>query len=370
MDMKYNTKTFIEKAKEIHNNKYSYELTNYIKSNIKIKIICKIHGIFEQTPVSHIRTNMPRGCPSCSGKNKSTKQFINEAKIIHSNKYDYSNVNYVNSTNPVTIKCSVHGEFKQKPSSHLSGWGCGLCGGNYKSNTIEFINKAKRIHNNNYDYSKVNYINSHKKIIIICPIHGEFTQKPNNHLSGQGCCQCSKIINSNNKILKAKELFITKANKIHNKRYDYSLANYINSRSKINIICDKHGIFEQKVNSHLNGHGCPKCNTSKGELRIEEYLIKHNITYEYQKKFNDCKNHNNRNLKFDFYLPNQNILIEYDGKQHYKPIKYFGGEKTFKIIKEYDNIKNEYVNNKNIKLIRISYNDFNIIDEILSTNIL
>ena len=364
--MKYDTKTFTEKAKEIHNNKYDYSLVKYIKSNIKIKIICHKHGIFEQTPVSHIRKDKPRGCPSCSGKNKTINQFINEAKIIHKNKYNYSKVIYINATTPIIIICPIHGDFKQKPSSHLTGYGCKICGGNNKSTTEEFIIKANKIHNKKYSYSKVNYISSHDNIIITCSIHGDFKQKPNNHLSGQECYQCSKIIQSNKKILKAKNGFINKASNIHNNKYNYSLVDYINNRSKIKIICPKHGIFKQKVNSHLNGSGCPKCNTSKGELCIEKFLLINNIKYQYQKTFNNCINKNNRKLKFDFYLPIQNILIEFDGKQHFEPIKYFGGQNSFNLVKEYDKIKNDYAKNNNIKLIRISYKEFKYVNKILS----
>lgn len=363
--MKYDTISFTEKAKMINKDKYDYSLVNYIKSNIKIKIICPVHGIFEQTPVSHIRNNKPRGCPSCSGKNKTTKQFIDKAKIIHKNKYDYSKVEYVNATSLITIICPIHGDFKQKPSSHLSGWGCKICGGNNKSTTEEFIIKANKIHNNKYSYSKVNYNGSHTKIIIICYIHGDFKQKPNNHLNGANCPKCGIISQQKNKILTKSE-FVKKANKIHNNKYDYNKTIYCKSKDNVKIICPIHGIFIQKPNSHLSGHGCPNCYESKGKLKIKQLLDEENIDYVFQKSFDDCRNKNNRKLKFDFYLPKQNMLIEYDGKQHYEPIEYFGGQNSFKIIQEYDKIKNSYVKNNNIKLIRISYQNYNDIDKILS----
>ena len=154
---RYNTEIFIDKANKKHNKKYDYKLVNYIDSISPIKIICPIHGIFTQTPVGHLRG---RGCSSCAGKNKTTKQFINEANIIHNNKYDYSKVNYVNATTPIIITCPIHGDFKQKPSSHLLNYGCIICGGNKNLTTDEFIEKANKIHNNRYNYSKVNYINS------------------------------------------------------------------------------------------------------------------------------------------------------------------------------------------------------------------
>jgi hypothetical protein len=364
--MKYNTTTFIEKANKAHYNKYDYSQVKYIDSKTKIKIICQEHGIFEQTPANHIRNNKPRGCPICAKNYKlTTTEFIKRANHIHDNKYNYSKVKYINIKTPIIISCPTHGEFKQKPNNHLNGWGCQKCGGNKKLTTNEFIVKAKRIHGDKYDYSNVEYVNAFTKIKIVCPKHGIFKQKPNGHLSGQNCPTCGALITSNKKIIQAKNNFIEKANRIHNNRYDYSFTKYKNSRSKIKIVCPKHGMFEQKVNSHLNGSGCPNCMTSKGELMIEKFLIEKNIKYVFQKTFDDCINENNRKMKFDFYLPSQNILIEYDGKQHFEPIKYFGGRKAFIIRQQYDKIKNDYAEINKIKLIRISYHDYNNINNIL-----
>lgn len=362
--MKYNTETFIIKGNEIHHNKYNYSLVDYKKSNIKIKIICPIHGIFEQTPNNHIRNNNPRGCPKCAGKNKTNNEFIIEANKIHNNKYEYNKTNYINVKTPIIITCPIHGDFNQKPNNHLNGWGCKTCGGNNKLTTEEFILKANKIHKNRYDYSLVKYIGSHTKIKIICKEHGKFEQKPNNHLMGNNCPKCGIISQQNNKKLTNLE-FINKANKIHNNKYDYSLVKYIKSDVNIKIICPKHGIFKQKAGQHLSGRGCPNCNESKGELKIKEVLEKYNIEYIFQKSFDNCLNKNNRKLKFDFYLIKQNILIEYDGKQHYESIEYFGGKNSFKTLNEHDNMKNRYAKMNKIKLIRIPYHQYNEIEMII-----
>lgn len=364
--VRYNTKIFINKANKKHINKYDYSLSNYINSLIPLKIICVKHGIFEQTPVSHLRG---RGCPLCSGKNKTTKQFISEAKLIHNNTYDYSKVKYINATTPIIVICPIHGDFKQKPSSHLSGWGCKMCGGNNKLTTEEFINKANKIHNNKYNYTSVKYVNSHTKVNITCLIHGDFKQKPNNHLNGANCPKCGKISQRKNKKL-TKLKFIEKSNCVHNNKYNYCETKYSASRNKIKIICPKHGIFIQNAGSHLSGHGCPNCNESKGELKIKKLFNKKKVNYVFQKTFNECRNQNNRKLKFDFYLPEHNILIEYDGKQHYKPIEYFGGSNSFKKLNEYDGIKNDFAKSNKIKLIRISYQDYDNIDKILLNTLL
>ena len=151
------------------------------------------------------------------------------------------------------------------------------------------------------------------------------------------------------------EEFITKSNLIHNNKYDYSLVNYENSSSKIKIICPVHGIFEQTSSEHLHGSGCPTCNDSKGERKISKYLSEHEIKFEKQMKFQNCKNINL--LPFDFYLPEQNICIEFDGRQHYEIIEYFGGEQKLKYTQHNDQIKNDFCKNNNIQLIRIKYDE-------------
>ena len=119
-------------------------------------------------------------------KRKSNDEFIGEAQLIHHNKYDYSKVEYANNKTKVCIICPEHGEFWQTPSDHLNGKGCPQCAGNVRCDKDTFIEKAKHTHNDRYDYSKVEYVNAHTKVCIICPEHGEFWQTPNNHLNGNG----------------------------------------------------------------------------------------------------------------------------------------------------------------------------------------
>ena len=224
----------------------------------------------------------------------------------------------------------------------------------------EFISKAKNIHGDIYDYSLVEYVNSHIKIKIICPKHGVWEQKPNNHLCGKGCCVCGYAFQNKN-------IFISKAKNIHSDIYDYSLVEYVSSNKKIEIICVKHGKFYQTPNNHLRGQGCPKCKTSKGELKIEEWLQNKNIKYIHQKRFYDCRN--KQPLPFDFYLPDHNMCIEFDGEQHFKPYRYkTSSDKFIKKLEKtqlHDKIKNIYCLTNNIKLIRIPYTKQNMIEEIL-----
>ena len=272
-----------------------------------------------------------------------TEEFISRAKSKHGDKYDYSKVNYVCARTKVIIICSEHGEFLQKPNEHLAPHGCLKC---CTSNTEDFITKAKLKHKDKYDYSKVNYIRGRDKVIIICPTHGEFLQKPSDHLRGKGCLKCSGSEKSNT------EDFITKAKLKHKDKYDYSKVNYIRTKAKVIIICSEHGEFLQKPTEHLRGVGCPVCKTSKAELHIIQNFKEHNINYEYQKTFDSCLSPFGNFLRFDFYLPDSNLLIEYDGEFHFEKIrKNHDFEKTL----AYDNIKNTWATENNIKLIRINY---------------
>ena len=155
--------------------------------------------------------------------------------------------------------------------------------------------------------------------------------------------------------------FINKAKLIHGDKYDYSLVDYKNNYTKIKIICSEHGIFEQKPNSHLSKYGCPYCKESKGEKEIAKLLKINNIMFKRQYAFNNYRNI--YSLPFDFYLNNYNTCIEYDGEQHYKPNSFFGGIDKFNYIQTNDKIKTKYCIDNGIKLFRIKYND-NIIDSI------
>lgn len=243
------TDEFIQKAKNKFGNKYDYSLVKYVASKIKVKIICPSCGVFEQQPTNHL---IGYGCPKCSGLYKTTEEFIKQARKIHGDKYDYSKTNYITSKFKVIITCPIHGDFIQSPTNHLKG-GCVKCGGRLRLTTEEFIGRSKIIHDNKYDYSKVNYITNTTKVTIICPIHGEFKQQPTKHMDDKnGCPKCSGSYMDT-------KFFIEKANIKHNNLYNYSKVNYVKATEKVIIICSEHGEFQQTPNSHLNGSGCPKC---------------------------------------------------------------------------------------------------------------
>lgn len=349
------TEEFIEDAKKVHGNKYDYSLVEYNTVHVKVIIICHTHGNFEQTPKNHLKG---QNCKKCVIKSESEKrrlgngEFIRRAKIIHGDKYIYDNVNYITKHTKVDIVCKKHGLFRQRPNDYLRGQGRNKCAKKYSPTNSEFIQIAKQIHGDKYDYSFIDYKNNKTKVRIFCKKCNKiFEQIPIDHIiNGSGCPKCGGT-----QKLSIKE-FIEKANNTHGNLYDYSNVIYKDHQTKVNIICKKHNkSFTQTPNSHLGGSGCPYCMDSKGEKKIMEILDKIGLNYITQKTFPDCKY--KQKLHFDFYLTELNILIEYDGIQHFKPVEIFGGEKTLKETKIRDKIKNNYCKDNNIQLYRIRYDE-------------
>jgi len=358
MKKKLNKEQFIERSNIIHKNFYDYSEINYINTTKKVIIICPIHGKFEQGPKEHM---CGQGCPKCGVINRSNKRktpinfFLEKAFKTHGDKYDYSLVNYINNRTKVKIICPEHGVFEQTPYCHLNGQGCPKCG-NIKISKLKFkttkyfIEKSVLIHGEQYDYSLVNYIDNNTKVKIICPEHGVFEQTPSNHLAKHGCPECSNV----------KKLtfntFYLKSHKTHGDKYDYSLVNYINNRTKVKIICPEHGVFEQTPDCHLRGQGCPICCESKLEREVRLFLTNNNIEFipQYSKDWLG-------RLTLDFFLPSYKIGIECQGIQHFIPNDFFGGIESFNDTKKRDDLKNKKCEKKGVKLFyysKLSYDDY------------
>lgn len=189
----------------------------------------------------------------------------------------------------------------------------------------EFLKESKIVHGDKYDYSKVKWVNSHTPVEIICPNHGSFFQTPKNHsVCGYGCNKCAiEYRASNNR--KTTDYFIEKARSIHGDLYDYSTTKYEKSHGYVDIICKKHGSFRQMAYCHLNGEGCPICNNSHLEMEVKNMLDMENIIYIQHYHIKELGK-----KELDFYLPDINIGIECQGKQHFG---YGGwGGDTLKII--------------------------------------
>lgn len=364
-------KDFIQKAKAIHGDKYDYSLVDYKNNQTKVKIICPIHGIFEQNAYYHINGGV---CPECSRKKikkeaSNKEKFTQKAKEVHGDKYDYSLVEYKNSRIKEKIICPIHGIFEQAPGNHLLGAGCPDCSGRKRLTTEEFTQRARAIHGDKYDYSLIDYKNNKTKVKIICPIHGVFEQTPLWHLSGNNCPQCSSLENGKKQTFTNIE-FIERAKEMHGNKYDYSLVDYKNAHSKVRIICKKHGIFEQLAYCHLDGGGCPSCsNISNGEEIINNYLVENNITFEIQKRFEGLVDKSY--LTYDFYIPSKNLLIEFNGKQHYCWQKHLQPSyHDFLIQKHHDWLKRKYAQKHNINLLSIPFKEIKNLKNILKERVI
>jgi hypothetical protein len=375
-----NTQEFIEKAKNTHKDRYEYNETLYINSTTKVKVECKKHGVFTQIPYNHIKG---QGCPNCgietiSKKNtislkSNTKEFIIKAQKIHNHRYDYSLTEYISAKDKVKIICREHGIFEQTPNNHLLGKGCKKCSIQnnikcQKKTTQKFIEQCVEKYGDRFIYSMVEYKGSNTKVKIICKTHGVFKVNPANFLNTETTNGCKKCHNEYLSKLKTKNIsvFIKQAKEVHGDKYDYSPSIYTGSKNNILINCYEHGIFSQNASNHLFGDGCPKCGTkSSGEIRIRNYLLKNKIKHIEQKSFKNCVY--KKKLFFDFFLTNNNILIEYNGEQHYSQNRFFHKNKnsTLEIQKKKDQIKRDFATKNNIILIEIPYWEKNNIELIL-----
>jgi very-short-patch-repair endonuclease len=306
--------------------------------------------------------------------NHNLTYYISKFKKIFLNKYDYSKNNTqlcYKYESKIKIICPIHGEFIKTISCHLRGGGCNAC---RKKQWSEYLIQIKKRHNNKYTYDdKQDLPNGNKtKIKIKCPKHGIFYQLLTHHLNGVGCPECSyDYISEKNS--KSFIQHIEDCKKVHNNFYTYPDNQFLNPREytkiKIEIICPIHGSFFQIIRDHKNNRGCPLCNESKGEKKVRIFLEKHDIKYHKEHIFQNCKNENNIHLKFDFYLYEHNVCIEYDGEHHYKPPRYSKNKEKMisklTVNKKHDNIKNIYCFKNNINLIRIPYWEFKNVEKIL-----
>ena len=290
------------------------------------------------------------------------EEFLIKAKDVHGKKFDYSKVKYTKSAENVIIICKIHGEFSQRANAHLNGNGCKDCRTATVSHSQEEIIKLfKEKHGNKYDYSKVKYKKLRKRVTIICKRHKlEFTQAPDQHLFGKHACKAcqSEYFSSKSNVRLTKKEILNRFKFYHGSTYRYPYFQYKEINQKIDIICKKHGKFKQSIDAHTRAdrpQGCPTCDESSGETKIRLFLIDNKIRYITEWSDHDCRHH--KLLRFDFYLPDLNFIIEYDGKQHFEAINFFGGIEGLKQTKIRDKVKNNWARKNNIKLIRIKYNN-------------
>jgi len=360
------TEEFIEKAKKVHGDIYDYSEVHYINAKTKVTIICKEHGEFQQVPDLHLRGS---GCKLCGIKRRQVSDnlkyagiFCDSANAVHGDLYDYSKVEYTTAKEKVIVICKDHGEFRVSPDNHITkGAGCPVCG-RFKQNISrsmkfdDFVVNARNVHGSKYIYVSGKFVNASTKTIIICPKHGEFKQTPNKHLAGQGCVECGRERISSKKSYTTED-FIKKAKEVHGDTYDYSKVKYINSLTPVEIVCKEHGLFNQTPNAHISAKcGCTKCVLSYNCRLISRYLDSIGVNYVIEKRFDECRYKNP--LPFDFYLPDFNMLIEFHGGQHYKFNEFFHRTKEcFKACQNRDKIKKDWAIANGYNFVEIKYDE-------------
>lgn len=292
------------------------------------------------------------------------EELIESNVKLHDNFYDLSKTDLNNrlKRNKIIIICPKHGQFLIAPFDFIHGRGCPVCGKEKKANTQSytndyFIKKANEVHNNFYNYEKCHYTRAHNKVIITCPIHGDFEQLPYVHLQGEGCPKCAK--EKMKKKLSSNTIdFVEKMKQINtDDLLDFSQVNYKNNKTKVCVIChhkdtsgNEHGEFWMKPNNLLQGQGCPICNSSHLEKEVKTALDKNHIDYIFQYRENWIKP-----LILDFFIPSKNIAIECQGRQHYQSILYFGGIHGFAKLKERDKLKQNLCQENNVKLLYFTH---------------
>lgn len=325
---------FLKQATEKFGEQYTYEKTNYINKNTKIIVTCKDHGDFEILPCRFLGDKYP--CPKCANNRiKTTETFINEAIQKYGDKFDYSLVNYSGAYNQINLICheldengNEHGIFQTTPVKHLYGNDiCPKCRQTYRYTMETCINKIKQIYKDKYDCKDVIYKNCEEPIILYCKKHGKFERSAHwlfTH-KDDACPQCrkEKIFENHPTRILAANAFIEKAKKIHGEKYDYSNVNYITAKQPVSIICKKHGEFYQTPNKHLGGENCPKCKESILETHMRAALEQNNIKYIQEKRFQWLGLQ-----RLDFYLPDYNIAIECQGIQHFKQMNIYNNDEN------------------------------------------
>lgn len=307
------TEEYIERARSVHGDKYSYELTNYVDRNTFITITCPVHGPIKVNPYTHIR--LKTGCSLCAlDKTKKT--------------------------------CTLTQEL--------------------------FIERAKEYIGSHYDYSRVKYVNAHTPVIIGCPIHGWFTKLPMEiQNQKRGCPKCG-LGKRDDKRRTGVSDFVKRSNIIHHNKYNYDKVIYVNQQTNVTISCPKHGDFNQRPLDHLKGKGCPLCRNSHFESIIQSFLMKHDIRFKKEHTFSWLKRKSL--LKLDFYLPEYNIAIECQGAQHFgmNSTRFdFMSEEDYKDTRSRDELKYNLCKEHGIRILYFCYNKEwipdNYIDHVYTT---
>jgi hypothetical protein len=444
---------FIIKAKKLHGEKFDYSRVEYVNSTTPVLIECPDHGVLWQVPTAHLRKRK-HGCKECGrvwqSKNtlrKRTEEFFKRCEKKHADKFDYSKTVFNTLDGTIEYVCPKHGHQQMQAGLHLGEEGCRECALEVKIELLKFHRdqkqtaarenfkqKASKKHKDFYDYSKVDYVNNSTLIDIICPIHGQFSQQPNNHLHGSGCEPCGIARRADKKrksledfIAEAKavhgeaydyrdfkyetthtpgiiicsnpdhkptpitpahhlggqgcsecgeekrdkwrrssghdtESWIAKARQLHGDRYDYSQSEYTGYDCAITIECDEHGLFVlEPAHQHIETErrrGCGECTSreSTHSIAIGKWLTEKE--YDFIKEWSHPECRDVKVLRFDYFLPDFNTCIEYDGDQHFRlgPWGHDDEDIQYRFIKgrRRDAIKSLWCIDNSVRLVRVT----------------
>jgi len=405
------TEAFIREAQSWHGDYYDYSLVEFTNTHDKVTIICPIHDEFLQTPVKHQRGH---GCKRCKGREVwNQEDFLKKASKVHGNAFNYSKVEYKKTHLPVEIICNKCGyQFPQIPASHLSGNGCIKCAEQFPLTDDIFKDLLQEVHDS--EIIALEEYKGNKKSIRFRHFCGhEWMNSPGNVIGKrqQGCKECyakerrmsektfkQRLSKKHNGRIIALDKYITSNTKIKVKHLDcgriweiaprvvmrfgchdcagrktdaefraeleevhrgeiVALEPYKTARNNIyvkHLICD-HVWRPNPVDLTGKFHGCPKCSSSKGNRKIDDILSERNVNFIREKRFESCRYKNP--LPFDFYLPEHEVLIEFDGEQHFIPIDFWGGEKGLEERNLKDSIKNQWAKENSKKLYRIRFDE-------------
>lgn len=242
-----------------------------------------------------------------------------------------------------------------------------------RKTTEEYIEESKKIwFPKIFEYTNTCYVNNYTHVGIMCLKHGKFSQNPNSHLRKINGCKKCDIERKKNIQTHNTAIFIERAKKREDyKDFIFTKSKYVDAKTKIEIECKEHGIFPVTPDNFLNKKSsCPSCKESKGEKMVSKFLSDNNIKYIKEMRIDKLDSSNKTNLRFDFYIEIFNLIIEYDGIQHYEVVEYFGGIESLLKTKHNDKLKNIFCKNNKINLLRIPYTEFNNIEFILTNTVL
>lgn len=368
------TEDFIKEAREVHGDRYDYSKTVYTKANKEVVITCREHGDFKMLPYNHVSVGC--NCPECSNVAKLTEErFLKRAHEKFGNRFDYSLVNYINSDVEIKIRCNSCGTiFPQTPNNHLQSLqgGCPTCRYKYVADAEkipfdEFVKRARKAHGDKYAYHEETYTDISSKTTITCKKHGDFEQYAITHVNGCGCDKCANEAIGKSLMLNT-DIFRQRVKERYGDRFDLTDTVYKGWDENVTIKCNTCGeYFEQRPNNFLRGSGCPNCNLSYGETKIKFFLEDCNIDFKQHYALpNEDLFCSNKKLFVDFFLPDLNTIIEFNGDQHYRPVEIWGGKEQFEKQQRRDNAVRSYCEEHKITLIEIPYKDMANIENILS----